>query len=104
MPHNQKDVLKIKIMENLLGIRIIPVWTPRSHARIMLADEGSNFCPHGGWTGIFSKVYATLSNLLLLWTLLPQKKAIIFLKKIPKFHKWVLPAQIFNLYLLLNLI
>ena len=40
-PKIQADVFKIKIMERELNIVISPVWTPRSHDRIMLADLGS---------------------------------------------------------------
>ena len=43
LKHIQADVLKIKILEQRLGIRIVPVWTPRSHARIVLADAGSKY-------------------------------------------------------------
>ena len=42
-PHIQRIVLSIKTKEKELGIRIIPVWTPRSHARIAAADMGSRF-------------------------------------------------------------
>ena len=41
--HIQADVLKIKILEQKLGIRIVPVWTPRTHPRIVMADLGSKF-------------------------------------------------------------
>ena len=42
-PHIQRVVLSIKTKEKDLGIRIIPVWTPRSHTRIAAADTGSRF-------------------------------------------------------------
>ena len=41
--HIQADVLKIKILEQKLGIRIVPVWTPRTHPRVVSADLGSKF-------------------------------------------------------------
>lgn len=37
----QNLVLDIKCRERSLDIRIIPVWTPRTHARIVIADIGS---------------------------------------------------------------
>ena len=58
----QKDVLKIKILENLLGIRIIPVWTPCSHARIMLADEGSKFSSSSDEWGLDRNVLKSLCD------------------------------------------
>jgi len=42
-PHIQRIILSIKTKERDLKIRIIPVWTPRSHARIVAADAGSRF-------------------------------------------------------------
>lgn len=36
-----KDVLKIKTIERMLDIIIHPVWTPRSHVDIKVADRGS---------------------------------------------------------------
>ena len=43
LKHIQADVLQIKILEQKLGIRIVPVWMPRTHPRIVLADAGSKF-------------------------------------------------------------
>jgi len=40
-PLIQDIVADIKCQERKLDIQIIPVWTPRSHARIVLADMGS---------------------------------------------------------------
>jgi hypothetical protein len=40
-PLIQDIVADIKCQERKLDIRIIPVWKPRSHARIVLADMGS---------------------------------------------------------------
>ena len=40
-PRIQDDVFCIKKLEKLLKIVILPVWTPRSHNRIVLADLGS---------------------------------------------------------------
>jgi len=42
-PKIQDDVFCIKKLEKLLKIVILPVWTPRSHNRIVLADLGSKF-------------------------------------------------------------
>ena len=42
-PRIQKDIVKIKFLELEMGITIIPIWTPRSHSRIILADLGSKF-------------------------------------------------------------
>ena len=42
-PMIQQDVVKVKFLELELGITIVPVWTPRSHSRIILADLGSKF-------------------------------------------------------------
>ena len=39
----QQDIVKVKFLELELGITIVPVWTPRSHSRIVLADLGSKF-------------------------------------------------------------
>jgi len=36
-------VRQIKILENSLNIVIVPVWTPREHERIVVADFGSKF-------------------------------------------------------------
>ena len=41
--HIQADVRQIKVLEQKLGVRIVPVWTPRTHPRIVLADAGSKF-------------------------------------------------------------
>jgi hypothetical protein len=41
IPTIQNLVMDIKHKERKLDIRILPVWTPRSHARIVLADLGS---------------------------------------------------------------
>ena len=41
--HIQADVRQIKALEQKLGVRIVPVWTPRTHPRIVLADAGSKF-------------------------------------------------------------
>jgi hypothetical protein len=40
-PQIQKIVLEIKLLEFSLQIQIQPVWTPRSHPRMILADMGS---------------------------------------------------------------
>ena len=42
-PEIQADVVKIKKLEKNLSVKIIPVWTPREHARLQLADLGSKF-------------------------------------------------------------
>ena len=42
-PYIQSDIVSIKFLEKDLGITIIPVWTPRNHSRIILADLGSKF-------------------------------------------------------------
>ena len=42
-PSIQQDIVKIKFLEQELNITIIPVWTPRTHTRIILADLGSKF-------------------------------------------------------------
>jgi hypothetical protein len=42
-PHIQRLVFSIKQQEKNLRIRIIPVWTPRSHPRIIFAEAGSRF-------------------------------------------------------------
>ena len=39
----QDVVREIKLLENNLGITLVPVWTPRSHERIVIADIGSKF-------------------------------------------------------------
>jgi hypothetical protein len=39
----QKDVLAIKKLEKKLNVLIIPVWSPREHFRIVMADIGSKF-------------------------------------------------------------
>jgi len=41
IPSIQRDVFEIKKLERDLNIIVMPVWTPRSHFRIMLADAGS---------------------------------------------------------------
>jgi hypothetical protein len=41
--HLQRLVFTIKCSERDLGIRVIPVWTPRLHPRMLLADAGSRF-------------------------------------------------------------
>ena len=41
--HIQSHIIQIKRLELELGVTIIPVWTKRSHCRIMLADQGSRF-------------------------------------------------------------
>gem|GEM_PF-3893740 len=42
-PAIQKDVFAIKVLEKKLKIIVIPVWTPREHFRIIMADLGSKF-------------------------------------------------------------
>jgi len=42
-PTLQRIVFTIKCRERDLGISVIPVWTPRLHPRIVLADAGSRF-------------------------------------------------------------
>jgi len=42
-PQIQRIVLSIKTVEKNLNIRILPVWTPRCHTRIVAADAGSRF-------------------------------------------------------------
>ena len=42
-PKIQRDVFIIKKMEKALNVLIIPVWTPREQARLVLADLGSKF-------------------------------------------------------------
>lgn len=37
----QSDVLNVKMLERLVDIKIHPVWTPRSHIDIKMADRGS---------------------------------------------------------------
>jgi len=51
-PKIQSDVVSIKVLERELGITIIPVWTPRSHSRIVLADLGSKFSSSSDEWGI----------------------------------------------------
>ncbi len=41
LPAVQKLVMDIKHRERKLDIKIVPVWTPRSQARIVAADLGS---------------------------------------------------------------
>ena len=48
----QQDIVKIKFLEMELDITIIPVWTPRSHSRIVLADLGSKFSQSSDEWGI----------------------------------------------------
>lgn len=48
----QQDIVKIKFLEMELGITVIPVWTPRSHSRIVLADLGSKFSQSSDEWGI----------------------------------------------------
>jgi hypothetical protein len=40
-PDIQRVVMDINCMERRLDINIVPVWTPRTHARIVTADLGS---------------------------------------------------------------
>jgi hypothetical protein len=40
-PLVQDVVADIKLLERELDIKLVPVWTPRSHSRIVLADLGS---------------------------------------------------------------
>lgn len=40
-PEIQQTVLKIKVWEHQLGIRIVPIWKPRNTSQIVLADLGS---------------------------------------------------------------
>jgi len=42
-PDIQADIVKIKMLEAELNVKIVPVWTSRDHDRIMLADIGSKF-------------------------------------------------------------
>ena len=42
-PEIQAEVMRIKKLEMNLSVKIIPVWTPREHARLQLADLGSKF-------------------------------------------------------------
>jgi len=42
-PVIQDIVLEIKLLEKQLGLVLIPVWTPREHERILVADLGSKF-------------------------------------------------------------
>ena len=39
----QSDIVAIKRIEKELCIKIVPVWTPRDHGRLVLADIGSKF-------------------------------------------------------------
>ena len=41
--HIQNDVRQIKTLEHELGVGIVPVWTPRTHPRVVMADLGSKF-------------------------------------------------------------
>ena len=41
--NTQQSLIKVKQMEIQLGITVIPIWTRRSHCRMLLADEGSRF-------------------------------------------------------------
>ena len=52
-PRIQEDIVKIKYLELELGITIIPIWTPRSHSRLILADLGSKFNQSSDECGIF---------------------------------------------------
>jgi len=40
-PEIQSDVVRIRQLERQYGIRLVPLWTPREHGRIVLADIGS---------------------------------------------------------------
>jgi len=42
-PDIQADIVKIKMLEAELNVKIVPVWTARDHDRITLADIGSKF-------------------------------------------------------------
>jgi len=42
-PHIQAVVREIKVLEKRLNIILVPVWTLRSHERIVIADIGSKF-------------------------------------------------------------
>ncbi len=42
-PKIQQDVFQIKKLEKELNVLVVPVWTPREHVRIVLADIGSKF-------------------------------------------------------------
>ena len=43
IPTIQADVVAIKQIAAELAVKIIPVWTPREHSRLVLADLGSKF-------------------------------------------------------------
>ena len=43
IPAIQADVVEIEQISSELSIKIIPVWTPREHSRLVLADLGSKF-------------------------------------------------------------
>jgi hypothetical protein len=42
-PDIQKIVFDIKLLERQVGIVLVPVWTPRTHDRIVIADLGSKW-------------------------------------------------------------
>jgi hypothetical protein len=42
-PHIQSKILDIKMKERDLKVRVLPIWTPRSHPRIAAADTGTRF-------------------------------------------------------------
>ena len=48
----QKQIVKVKLMEIQLAVTIIPVWTRRSHCRMLIADEGSRFSSDSDLWGI----------------------------------------------------
>ena len=86
----QQDVVSIKFLERELGITIIPVWTPRSHSRIILADLGSKFSQSTDEWGI---PRATLRDIFAQFHLVPtvdcfasepNKVCDVFFSKIPQ--------------------
>ena len=58
----QKDILQIKKLEKQIGIEIIPIWTPRHHQRIILADLGSKFSASTDEWGVNREVLSKVLN------------------------------------------
>ncbi len=48
----QSLIIRLKNLEFELNVTVIPLWTDRSHSRIILADKGSRFCTSTDMWGI----------------------------------------------------
>ena len=55
-PVIQRNVVKLKVLEKMLDLEIVPVWTSRNHERIVLADLGSKFSTRSNDWGVSREI------------------------------------------------